>query len=561
MIAQIVPLRRLPPWLDNFDYQIPASWPQPKLGQLAMIPFKGQTLTGVIVGLKKSSSQKNLRPLTSLLEVSLTKNQLELAAWLSRFYHLSPALLLRLMAPVIPQRNSSADTPAKSFSPLANLGGLPKITNVTAQAWLIYNSEIGLLAYLQSLLKRTTVQTLIVIPDNHNLQLLAVWSRRLAGRQSCLIMPKKTNKKAYWQAWQQSQTVNLVIGNWQALLLPFKKLGQIIVIETDNLQFHQAEQSPRLHLKDFLQPLAKLYQAKLLLTTVSPNLELFYDLKKSLPLRRLSSERPQIKLVDLEQERRLGNYDLLSEAASQAVKTANGPALLYLNKLDYAKVVRCRDCQWQADCCHCGQALAWDQDQKNLRCWNCLRRQSLVLKCPACGGSNLKGSGAGLQKLQSQTAKQFPDKKISLINALTAKATKDLNSADIILATSAILSQPRHWAVTVMVDADQDLRTSDFQAGQNLRRQILKLNLYSQSLFIQTRRTEHYVFRTLDDWPAFYQQELAFRQTFGYPPLVTSYKIFLKGQAAGLETERINIFNLGLQDIGTSIKNPLPYQK
>ncbi|MGA0260916.1 MAG: hypothetical protein ACO3NI_12245, partial [bacterium] len=48
-IALVIPLRQV------FDYQWPAGWNGPKLGQRVLVPFRRQKKCGLIVGIKEKS--------------------------------------------------------------------------------------------------------------------------------------------------------------------------------------------------------------------------------------------------------------------------------------------------------------------------------------------------------------------------------------------------------------------------------------------------------------------------------------------------------------------------
>jgi len=112
---------------------------------------------------------------------------------------------------------------------------------------------------------------------------------------------------------------------------------------------------------------------------------------------------------------------------------------------------------------------------------------------------------------------------------VTLPAELPLTPGGELVTLREILTGDFKFKLTVMVDADQDLFLADFQASQNLCRQIFKLNLISDQLIIQTTYPNHYAFGTLMSFPEFYQAELDFRKSFDYPPLVASYKIYIKG--------------------------------
>ena len=60
MIAEIIPLARLPKNLSFFDYEVPQNFEgQIKIGQIARIPFRGKKMSGLVVAIKEKSRGRN----------------------------------------------------------------------------------------------------------------------------------------------------------------------------------------------------------------------------------------------------------------------------------------------------------------------------------------------------------------------------------------------------------------------------------------------------------------------------------------------------------------------
>ena len=86
MIAEVAPLRRLPPQLSHFDYLVPEVWQQSiKVGSLVRVPFGRSLLPGVVLNLKNSSAEPHLKSIGSLFPLTLTYEQLKLLHYLSDF--------------------------------------------------------------------------------------------------------------------------------------------------------------------------------------------------------------------------------------------------------------------------------------------------------------------------------------------------------------------------------------------------------------------------------------------------------------------------------------------
>ena len=81
-IALVIPLRQV------FDYQWPAGWNGPKLGQRVLVPFRRQKKCGLIVGIKEKSEFDSVRQISALLDEHpiINRDLLDLTRWVAEYY-------------------------------------------------------------------------------------------------------------------------------------------------------------------------------------------------------------------------------------------------------------------------------------------------------------------------------------------------------------------------------------------------------------------------------------------------------------------------------------------
>ena len=81
-IALVIPLRQV------FDYQWPAGWIEPKLGQRVLVPFRRQKKCGLIVGIKEKTEFHGVRQVLSLLDEHsiINRDLLDLTKWVAEYY-------------------------------------------------------------------------------------------------------------------------------------------------------------------------------------------------------------------------------------------------------------------------------------------------------------------------------------------------------------------------------------------------------------------------------------------------------------------------------------------
>ncbi len=515
MIARVAPLRRLPANLDYFDYKIPQHLESDiHPGSLVKVPFRRQHLTGVVLEIVSSSTWDKIQSIVSIAATELTRQQIELLRHLAELYHLSASTLLPLFVANEPKRKNS---PAITEPTISN-----EVTPDTYHSWAIYDDWSSLSTYVQAAIKAAHGQTLIIVPEYYLLPL----ARTIAPE--ALVLPSKVEKLAYWQAWEQSHAAPVIIGTFHSLFLPFHNLQQLVVIDAENTQLHRSEQNPRLHLSDFIGHYQRLYGCKLLLASPSPNCNLFQATRQTaLPVKSIEHKSKAVTTVDMTSERNSGGRGLLSQAAQEAA-VHSPKTLLYLNHYGTANMVACGRCKWIAECPRCHRALSYQPQSRDLRCWNCQLQHEAVMTCPRCYSTKLKLRSSGLSRLVREVQELWPDKKVSI---LSQRLTSTIHQADIVIATSKILSTELRFDLTVAIHPDGELWRPDFNATEELRQHLRQLLVRSQSLLIQTATPTHYVYQSLTNFKAFISEELAFRQEFNYPPFATSYKIFIKDKA------------------------------
>jgi primosomal protein N' (replication factor Y) len=270
---------------------------------------------------------------------------------------------------------------------------------------------------------------------------------------------------------------------------------------------------------------------------------------------------PERTIIDMRAERQIKNFDFLSEAAKTIITESTAPVLLYLNQHGSETLLTCQHCRWLAPCPVCDKALTFNKQTQQLECRACGHQQSPIPRCLSCGSDRLKLSASGQKKLQKEIAKLFPDKKIILHSS--GDSSTELKDNTVVIATSAILSTLHRFRQTIMVSADNELQRPDFQAADQLRRTIFKLQQLSDNLLIQTFNPEHYLFATLNSYGAFYQEELKFRADFGYPPTQPSYKLIFRSAKKSSVKDQPTVATVVafLKAEGLTARNYLTYDK
>ncbi len=530
--ASVVPLRKLPKALGEFTYRIPPTL-HCEVGDLVRVPFQQHTEVGVVTALHDTAGgQKKIKDILAKTPLSLTKEQLKIAALLARYYYQSLATVFKSFLAPPPQREVHR---VVNTQPAAANIRVRKIGKVSEQGYLFYLTYEDIVSYVAAYVKQyRTGQTLCIVPEHRtSAQLTALLAH--AGL-TVVALPPKQQKTEFFKAWERSKRAPLVIGSLSALFLPFRNLKRIVVLECEHQSFQRAEQNPRYHLADFIFAIARFYRAKLLLTGFSPDIRLLHEVMRlKLPLQRLGPSAPHGVVIDMTEEMKAGDI-LLSARVLDAMHRASGPLLLLYNRHGFARRTVCGDCGFHAVCEQCGRGLVFDSTENKLICLGCGRSHSVYLLCPRCGSPSIKTAGMGVSRIVKEVKKVFPNR--SVIEFSQRRASPP--HADIVVATNKIFSGARdRFSAAVVVNADLDLFLPNYHAAESLRHYIYKLRAFAPTVYVQTFHPEHYVFKTLHDLRDFYWHEIAWRKRLGYPPIKTLAKIWVRDSKASVYASKL----------------------
>ena len=210
--------------------------------------------------------------------------------------------------------------------------------------------------------------------------------------------------------------------------------------------------------------------------------------------------------------------------------------MLFLNRRGVAGFVSCRSCGEVIKCPHCDVSLNLHNDGK-LVCHYCGYQQPMVKKCPSCGSSYVGGFKAGTQKIEQYVRQEFPSARVLRMDLDTTRKKGGYESilsafsnqeADILIGTQMIVKGHDFPNVTLVgiLAADLSLHISDYRAPERTFQLLTQAagragrGCRQGEVVIQTYQPEHYsiVTAAAQDYEAFFQQEIFFREMLHYPP-------------------------------------------
>ncbi|MCR5578947.1 MAG: primosomal protein N' [Prevotella sp.] len=389
-----------------------------------------------------------------------------------------------------------------------------------------------------------------------------------------------------WQKQLSKNPYDIILGARSAVLLPFQRLGLVIIDEEHETSYKQQDPAPRYHARSAAIMLAQMSGAKVLLGTATPSLETYHNAKTGkyglveLFQRYKGIELPEIQVIDIKdlQHRKMMNgpfSPLLLNKVREALERGE-QAILFQNRRGYAPMIECKQCGWVPHCQHCDVSLTLHRNLNQLSCHYCGYTYQVPTECPACGSKELQTRGYGTEKIEDQVRDIFPEAHIARMDLDTTRTRhayeriiSDFSAGrtNLLIGTQMISKGLDFDKVSVVgiLNADTMLNYPDFRAyehafmmmsqvsgraGRKGRRGLVVLQTKSPQLPLI-----HQVVN--NDYSGFYNALIAERQQFHYPPFCRLVYVFLKHRNEGLvESAGILLGSRLRQWFGTRVLGP-----
>lgn len=551
LVAEVVPVVRLPRQQTFFDYAVPEEIGTLAAGDLVVVNFRGRSSLGVVVGSKKKSNLAGaLKPVLNLLAAGYVRSeQLKLAKWLSEHYGVALSLAIKSCLPVLPNRR---------YQP-GSLEPSPVIKKSnSARAFLFVaghnQAEFKLVNSLISKVLARRQQVLFLLPTKNE---LTVWQKKLADWPSRSFLPddKVAAQRAVWEACRLGR-VSVIMGLRSALFLPYVNLGGIIMLGAEDENYKQWDQNPRYESIEVASQLSYYHGVSLALISSAPSLSMWWQAKVGrLSWRNLAGALGKFKVIDMADCRRAGETGIVSEFLLKEINQRlrqNQSVFLYLNRRGTATAVVCRDCGYVPLCPTCQRALVWQAGLNQLLCYHCNLQKPLPLPCPNCGGHNLDYKGLGLEKLVAEIKILWPEVKPLVIEGDNYKPPA-IKPASLIIGSQAAWSQLDLARVSLVafVMPDGELAVPEFKASELVWQKARRVLSSGANLVVQTYRPEHHLWQSLlkADMDLFYQTEKTIRADYSYPPLVELVRFIVQNSNNSLAKKQAQDLHKKLQTV------------
>lgn len=381
-----------------------------------------------------------------------------------------------------------------------------------------------------------------------------------------------------WKKQLSNTPYDIILGARSSLFLPFQNLGFIILDEEHEHTFKQHDPAPRYHARDAAAYLCRQEGAKLLLGSATPSIEAYYNGKRNriglvhLSQRYGNIQLPLIEICDLKVERKAetmkGPFSSQLLQRIEQTLAQRQQVIIFQNRRGYSSYLECNNCGWVPDCVNCDISLTYHKYSNDLRCHYCGHGDKPAKVCPKCQSTYIKTKGFGTEQIEEELNLHFPQATIARMDLDTtrgkhsyARIISDFEEqrVQILVGTQMVTKglDFDHVGLVGILNADALLNYPDFRAFERAYQLMAQVSGRAGRkrkrglVVIQTTDPQHFIIEHVvkNDYEEMYENELAQRKQFRYPPFIRMITITIKHRDRDIVDQAADALALALQPI------------
>ncbi len=472
---------------------------QSKIGNLVEVPFGSKKEIGVIWKNNYIEPENiNIKEISKKTKYSIDKKLINFIEWFSTYNMVPIGLVLKMaignsdkFIKIKDTLDTAKKTESKNFhlndEQILALKYLEKVNNKFDVTVLQGTTGSGkTLVYFKRIknIIKNNKQALILLPEIFLTNDFKSRFEDFFGYEAAIwhskITPKK--KRLIWKGII-SNKIKILVGARSALLLPFKKLGIIIVDEEHDASYKQDE-GVIYNARDMAISRASFEGIPIHLVTSVPSMETYNNIKKKkyrhfkIFKRFNNNPLPKSKIINLNLNKIKNKF--IAKETIQLVKEyldKGDQVLFFINRRGFAPYLICKKCGYKHVCPNCSLYLTFHKIKDRAVCHHCSFEKKIKSKCQQNGECDFVMYGPGVEKIFDEITEIFPKKRIDIFSSDYLKKKEDLKNlfkkindkkVDILVGTQMIskgFNFPKLNCI-VVIDADfsgrgYDLRTTE----------------------------------------------------------------------------------------------------
>lgn len=379
------------------------------------------------------------------------------------------------------------------------------------------------------------------------------------------VYHSKFNNSERVEIWNKVKhgAYKVILGARSAVFLPFQNLKLIVVDEEHEPSYKQYDPAPRYQARDSAIYLAHLHQAKVILGSATPSLESYYNA--------LSGKYGLVEMKDRFGGVQLPNQQVVSIAEETKKKTMvsyfssvllkdidlalskKEQIVLFQNRRGYATILICATCGYTPKCINCDVSLTYHKSSGKLHCHYCGYQQSSVNICPACGSVHVEQKGFGTERIEEELKLLYPEVTIARLDMDSTRTKNGLQQilndfqqkkTDILIGTQMVAKglDFDNLSLIGVINADTLLGYPDFRAYERSYQLLAQVagragrRADQGNVCIQTYDADNRIIKQVvdNDYLGMYNDEIAEREKFLYPPFSRMIFLYIKHKDANV---------------------------
>jgi primosomal protein N' (replication factor Y) len=401
---------------------------------------------------------------------------------------------------------------------------------------------------------------IVLVPEIGLTPMLLRAARSRFGNTVSVLHSELSAGERHDQWWRiREGDARVAIGVRSAVFAPVPDLGLVVVDEEHDGSYKQDE-SPRYHGRDVAVMRARLEGCPAVLGSATPSVESHANALKGkyerllLPRRIGPQGLPKVDIVDRREVLRAGGDPILSPALRDALAARlarREQSLVLLNRRGYATSLLCRECGQEAMCPNCSVTLTLHQGGRSALCHYCGHEAKAPTSCPSCRGAYLRLTGFGTERVAEAVQAALPSARVDRLDRDRARrrgalaqvlAAFEKGEIDVLVGTQMIAKGHDFPRVTLVgvVDADVGLGIPDFRSAERTFQLLTQVagragrGEAAGEVILQTHMPDHYALGHAceQDYDSFFEREMEFRRTMGYPPVAALVNVIVRAADA-----------------------------
>ncbi|MFM8565222.1 MAG: primosomal protein N' [Bacteroidota bacterium] len=362
-------------------------------------------------------------------------------------------------------------------------------------------------------------------------------------------------RRALWEHLLDPDSApRIVVATRSGILLPWHRLGLIVVDEEHETSYKQQEPAPRYHARDVAVWLAQQKKIPIVLGSATPSVETWHNAAQSKYQRVDLTERysgvafPEVVPVSTLKAQALhqqvGPFTPETYAAVAQTLVDRQQVLVFQNRRGYAPVLTCMNCGWIEPCTDCDVSLTYHKKARQLVCHYCGLHKDLPDTCPQCRQSAWDWCGLGTERIEEEVEALFPEARILRVDSDSTRSKRAMTDflqwmesgeIDLVIGTQMVGKglDLAGLSLAVVTNADLMLNRPDFRAHERAFQLLLQVagrtgrRELRGRLLIQTATPGHPVLqRVVDhDVPGMMDYLILDRAEHYYPPFARMVRI------------------------------------